>query len=1030
MLAQTAIETSQIGIIVLNPEGRIVLWNRWMANHARIQAETVLGLRLEKVFPNIVQTRLLQTVQMALTQGLSSVLSQSLHGVIFPLYSSQQLGHPNLDNCQGVDHRPHDENEPLPLQLQQSITINPLNLPTEPRYCLIQVTDMTDVVKREQLLRSQARQVQTLANEYHTNELYLQAILDNALDAIITTNEAGEIEIFNHAAEQIFGYSAIEIQGQNLTQLIPELANQLPLTKMANSFPNGRPPTGQNKIVGSVREVIGQCKDRKAQGISVPLELSASGVQFGEERLFIYIMHDIRQRKATLAELRKAKETAEAANHAKSEFLATMSHEIRTPMSGIIGMIDLLRQTPLDAKQAHYVETVRNSSEALLHLLNDILDFSKIEVGKLSLDVIEFDLVALLEELINLFAVSAQRQGLTLVCELPPLLTTKLRGDPGRLRQVLANLLGNAIKFTECGEVMLRVSVLKHLPPTIHGVEKNLPPSTPSVNLHFAIIDSGIGISETVKQRLFQPFSQADSSTTRRYGGSGLGLAISRRLIHLMGGEIYLKSTLSKGSTFWFELSFPQTMTPGVLKWYLESLTKQPPLKILIASPQSTCTQILSKQTQAWGIYSELVTTLEEVVEKLSHHQPGPTNPDYDIIMVDETLLVNLVTLPHSLLTPTRCQWILLTSLEQPPQEKFPLYYHRWLNKPVLPSKLLECLFTLTANREQHWPDHLHPAIDFSKPLPNLSPIPSTVSSNTPNSPWTNKHILVAEDNLVNQEVAKAMLVQLGCQVTIAENGEQTLQALQQQQYDLIFMDCHMPNIDGFEATRRIRTQEQLTPLAHHIPIIALTASVMPDNRDRCLIAGMDDYLTKPVKSDDLKQVLTRYLTAASTKINNPPTTQHVNLPKVDNSAKVQNARPVKVLTTDLDQLPVLNLDLLAQMRRDLRGRGINWLIDVFLRELPNYLEELQQAVTNSDGESLYLKAHKFKGGCKNLGAIRMVAWCERLESLGHAQDMQTAAQILANELVKEQTLLTQALEQEKLEIESRFDNFSKVVKS
>jgi PAS domain S-box-containing protein len=929
-LAQSAIEACNIGIILLNQEGRIVLWNAWLVKHARISEAQAVGLRIEEIFPEIANTRICQAIQMALVHGLSSILSQSLHGALLPLFPLK--GQPGADEASG--------------QLQQTVTISPLTSPGKERHCLIQVIDLTDVVRREHLLRTQAHQVQSLANEYHTNELYLQAILDHALDAIITTNEQGEIEIFNPAAEKIFGYQAWEVRGHKVSLLMPEAFNSDQDTYKSYL----RSPVN---LLGVSSEVLGRRKDNSL----VPLEWSASDMQFKDQHLSIYIMHDITQRKATLAELQQAKEAAEAANQAKSEFLATMSHEIRTPMSGVIGMIELLNQTPLDAKQAHYVEMLRTSSEALLTLINDILDFSKVEAGKLNLDIIDFDLSVLMEELINLFAVPAHRKGLTLACQLPLTLRVKLQGDPSRLRQVLTNLLGNAIKFTLQGKVILRASLLEE--------------NSEQVTVHFEVIDTGIGISEDIQQRLFQPFSQADSSTTRRYGGSGLGLAIARRLIRLMGSEIHLTSQVGQGSTFWFKLSLPKSTSSSTLKDQLDQLHKLSGIRVLIIDTNLTHREILCEQVRTWGM-------LPECTKSALHLSKA----DYEIVIIDEGMLGE-AEFQIGDLSKMMIPVLVLISMDN---SQFSTVGARLsLAKPVLPSKLLACLLNLVPHPPQHLASKAHPP---------------------PHDPLIDgKHILVAEDNLVNQEVAKAMLTRLGCQVTVAEDGEQALQELGKDDYDLIFMDCHMPKIDGFEATLRIRQREQETLTKPHIPIIALTASVMPSNRQRCLTAGMDDYLSKPVKTADLRKVLEQYLTKDS---------QHTKKPE-SRSSGVQEFRSSESQTTSIQNKPVLNADLLAQMRQDMRGRGINWLIDVFLNELPTYLQEIQEALTAQDSELLHLKAHKFKGGCKNLGASRMVAWCEQLETFAQIRNLLPAAEVFANEIPREVKELREALEREKL---------------
>lgn len=923
-LVSTVIDNCNIGIIVLNAQQHIVVWNTWMIKHAKINLTEALEKPLLSLFPEIAHSRISQAVQMALSQGLSSILSQSLHGALFPLYLLK--GQPYFEEGG---------------QLQQSVTISPLNLPDLPRHCLIQITDMTDVVRREYLLRSQSRQVRMLANEYHTNELYLKAVLDNAMDAIVTINEQGNVEMFNPAAERIFGYATHEVKGNNIGMLMSH-----PHDERHNHYLRNYLHTGQRKIIGTGREVLGKRKD----GHLIPLELSVSEMKFADKHWFIGIMHDVTQRKITLEELQKAKEAAETANQAKSDFLATMSHEIRTPMGGVIGMIELLSKTVLTPKQAHYVETVRRSSEALLNLINDILDFSRIEAGKLNLETIEFSLTTLVEEVVTLFAASTQNKQLTLICQFFPLPTHLLLGDPSRLRQILTNLLGNAIKFTDQGQIILKIQFTP----------------TPPYTVRFEVIDTGIGIHDTVKDRLFQPFSQADSSTTRRYGGTGLGLVISQRLIHLMKGKIGLHSQLGQGSTFWFEIDLPPSSTLSPLKPHLDQLNNLKGLKVLILDSNLPRGQITSDLLKHWDLFPEVVTSPEEGKQKLSL--------SYDIIIVDDSFL------PHLTLDcGENCRFIILTSIDKLLENHHIESKALLISKPILPSKLLECLLNLLLKTPR-----LPKAIETSHLFKSLLSLPQKKTS-----------ILVAEDNLINQEVAKAMLSQLGYEVSIAEDGQKVLETLAVKNYDLIFMDCHMPNIDGFEATRQIR---QLNSAKANIPIIALTASVMPSNRQKCFEAGMNDYLSKPVKSADFQKILKFYLKQEDSS---------------PDSTKTTTSEPNK----ETKEIPVLNLELLEQMRKDMRNRGINWLIDVFLNELPNYAQALKEVVSQqgNTGELLYMQAHKFKGGCKNLGALRMVALCEHLENLAKQTLLHEAELVLSRELDSEIIRLQEALAIEKL---------------
>lgn len=938
-LAQSAIETCSTGIIILNKDERIVLWNHWMVQHARIDPDEAIGCRIEEIFPGHAIVRVCDAIKSALIQGLSSILSPSLHQMPFHLYTAVS-GHEHTESTQN---------------LQQTITISPIKADQTICHCLIQITDMSDAIKRENLLRVQARQMQSLLHKHHANELYLRAILNNTLDGIITVNEQGKIEVFNPAAENIFNFHSHEVIDQPIHLLIPQLYTTYDeALRQSLRLPN------------TYQEIWGKRKD----GTLVSLELSINKVKIMDNQVMICLIRDVTKRKHTEAELRQAKEAAEAANRAKSDFLATMSHEIRTPMSGVIGMIELLNQTALDPQQAHYVEMVRSSGEALLNLINDILDFSKIEAGKLNLEIIQFDLCALLEEVVNLFAASAHSKKLVLACQLPPIESIMLRGDPSRLRQVLSNLLGNAIKFTEQGEVILKTTVLEAFQQ--HYV------------LRFEVTDTGIGISSDDIKRLFKPFSQADSSTTRRYGGSGLGLAISRRLVQLMGGEINLTSQQGKGSTFWFNMPLPKSDTAIPTKYTPTQMDKLKKVKVLFFVQGHHSIKILVEQTQAWGMRPTVATTAAQCLQLLKENH-------YDMVILDDDMpdVEKITRLIQATPQTTRSTLILLTSMDKPLNQNS-ISWRYLISKPILNSKLLTVLLDILTGQS---PQFVALGAQYS-PQHHLS---------LPNQLFE-KRILVAEDNPVNQEVIRAMLTQLGCYVAVVGDGEQVLQVLTDQavteSYDLIFMDCHMPNVDGFDTTTRIRQLEQ-TMHRPRMPIIALTASVMPVNRERCVIAGMDDYLAKPVRLEELCMMLIRHLGNGQTQTT-----------ALDQKKPIQiQEKPIKE-TKSNDS--VLAIDDLSRMRQDMRSRGINWLIDIFLNELPAYLEDIRQAVASGDGEALYLKAHKFKGGCKNMAATQMITLCQRLETLGRAQDIAAASTLVHDELEDAAKALKEALEQEK----------------
>ena len=759
-------------------------------------------------------------------------------------------------------------------------------------------------------------------------ETQTRLVLESAGDAFISMDTSGHITAWNAQAEATFGWSRAEAVGRMVDETIVPPEHRDAYTAGLRRFLE----TGERPILNQPIEISALHRD----GHSFPVELAIWPVASGEGYTFSAFIRDITERKRTEGELNAAHAQAMEGSRLKSEFLANMSHEIRTPMNGVIGMTGLLLDTPLSPEQREYAETISRSAESLLTIINDILDFSKIEAGKLDIEAIDFDLRTVVEDAAELIAPSAGEKGLELAVMVHPDVPRAVRGDPVRVRQVLVNLLNNAVKFTEAGEVVLRV--------------KSAESSEATEGVRFVVTDTGIGIRPEQRERLFESFTQADASTTRTFGGTGLGLAICRQLAERMGGEIGVESEVGKGSSFWFTCLFEKAQqgpaVPGNGKASLRGL------RVLLVDDNQTNRAILKQNLQAWAMRPWAGARAGEALAELA--RAVAAGDPYELAILDyhmpEMDGIELARAIRADPTIAGTRLVLLTSSARGGDARVAREagIEAFLTKPVRVSALYDCLATL-----------------LGRPASDAPAVLVTAHTLVEASGASRAHLLVVDDNPVNQRVAVRMLEKMGHRVDVADNGLEAVDAATRVPYAAVLMDCQMPEMDGFEATMEIRRREGAD---RHIPIIAMTAGAMAGDEEKCLAAGMDAYISKPVKARALADILGRWV-------------------KTNGSLG-----PAPAVRSPANAL--LDRSALAGLR-ELGKAEFESLVRLFLTDGAARVAALREAAGKGDVHAIAELAHSLKGSSGAFGATALADICTELEATASSGDRATAVRLI-----------------------------------
>jgi two-component system sensor histidine kinase/response regulator len=753
-------------------------------------------------------------------------------------------------------------------------------------------------------------------------ERRMRLTVDRAIDAVVSMGADGRIIHWNAQAEATFGWSRDEAIGRSLAETIVPPASRAAHAQGVARFL----ATGEGRLVNTRIEMPAWHRD----GHEFPVELSISAIPVRDTYLFTAFVRDITDRKLAEEELRSAKETAEAGNRAKSEFLATMSHEIRTPMNGIFGMTELALDTDDDAERRDFLVRARACAESLMTIINDVLDFSKIEAGKLDFECIEFDVRGVLDGVLDTLAIEANRKQLELVGSVDEALPPRLRGDPGRLRQILMNLAGNALKFTEHGEIVIRLESGAEEP----GAERPADASDDGrVMLRGVVQDTGIGIPADKQAAIFESFTQADSSTTRRYGGTGLGLAISQRLVAMMGGTIGVESEPGRGSTFHF--SVPLARGGAVSE--IDSRRAVTDLRVLVVDDNATNRMVLLKLLQNWGCRAALASGGAEACDLLTHAARG--GEPFDLVLLDMNMpdLDGVATARRirAEATTRDVPIVALTSVSRGGARHEDIGLTAVIPKPIKHAQLAEAMAAAMA-------------------AARARAAPSDAGDGTSGRPG---RILVVDDNEANRIVAETVLRRAGYEVHIATNGREAIATVRRVAPDLVLMDIQMPEMDGLAATAAIRAGEDP---AHRRPIFALTAATSAEDRVRCQEAQMDGYIVKPLRREDLLETVARALAAA---------------PRRPTSVAPTSAAPDENLLED-------------DVMMEIAAR--------FLDDAVSRCMTLRTALAAGEAKAVEQIGHYLKGGAAQLAIPGLRDLAAAVESLGRGGQLESAAGLVA----------------------------------